>query len=273
MIITKTLKTMFTKPLILIMSAMMSLMPYIMGTLLGNISTSTYGNTITVFTIVFTVIFIGPMATYTYQVCNDDISSDWFVHGLLRNTFKIIPVIFITKLIVPIVSGMGIFGYVYFGAGALFIGAIAITFEAVAKVSIGATDNFTDALDKAVSVTKGIYLKVAAVAFAFAILQTVLVPNYSGATSIDESDVKIYIEELDGYWYADELSDELIKQIGVDIENEIAELKSETMQQNLWYGLLQTISNAFILIFCAHHFVENKQITDAAMKRLNVDYT
>lgn len=273
MIVTKTFKTMFTKPLILIMSAMMSLVPYIMGTLLGSIPAGTYGNIITGFTILFTISFIGPMATYTYQVCNDSINSDWFVRGILKNTFKILPVILVTRLIVPVVSGMGILGYVYFGTGALFIGAIAITFEAVAKISIGATESFTDALDKAVSVTKGIYLKVAAVAFAFAVLQTLLVPGYTGEMNIDKGDMQVYVEGLNGYLPADELSDDFIENLGLDIEKEITELENKMKRQNLWYGLLQTISNAFILIFCAHHFVEDKLINDAAQKRLNGDYT
>ncbi|MBN2878613.1 MAG: hypothetical protein JXN65_03190 [Clostridia bacterium] len=236
MILYKTVKTLFTKPLILLMALLIYMLPLVLGALPEGgarklmIETDTYQIIMLVVSIIMILIFIGPLAGYVYRVCNEQGSRGFFLNDIMKNTLSILIVLIITRAVTAIISGIGIFGAIYIGPQVLFIGTIAITFEAVAQVSIASGTNFTDAVDNAVSVTKTIYIQVTAISFLFNIMEFVLF-----------SDVDVY-------------------HLG----------SSSFLIYNLLYGIFKAFTSAFVLVYCAHHFVEDKRLTDEAMERLKM---
>ncbi len=238
MILEKTIKTLFTKPAIILMTAAMLMLPLVMAALQGGAEyvdnlPDTYDSISVVFSLLFTLIIIGPLAEYTYRVCANESRKGFLSKGIFKNTIKIIIVILAARLIGYFISGTGFIYGMFFGSQitgiVLFAGVAVQTFETVAQVSIAATDSFTDAVDHAVSVTKSIYLRVAVIVLIFGLLEYALFSNV-GLYKMTETEFLLY---------------------------------------NIFYGLFDTFTTAFVLVYCAHHFVEDKMINDAAMSRLN----
>lgn len=269
MIVIKTLKTMFTKPLILLMGLTIGFLPFVFAVALEGVvdENRVYVGVSTFFTIIFTLAFVGPLSVYIYQVCDDNLSSGWFRLGLLEKTFKIVPIILLTKIIVPFTTGMGFAANIFFGAQSTFavlaVIMIATVFEAVSKIAVASTDGYTNALDSAINVTKGIYIKVIVITLILMFVQMALIPQ-------DDTtyEVRAYNENTDSLEYATDY-----EQVSKDIIRGEDNFRRANTLPWLVYGLFKAMSDIFVLTYCAHHFVEDKQITDAAMRRLNRDYT
>lgn len=239
MIIEKTIKTLIAKPLIILMAAVMFALPSVAAVLHGgadyvNNQPEKYNMLYALYSYLFMILLVGIFSEYTYRVCAGKSMKGLLRKGFFKNTFRIIAVILAARLVGMLVSGAGITYSLFFGEHITWLillsGIILQTFEAVVQVSIAATDNFTDAFDHAVSVTKGIYIYVVVISIIFGIAEYLL---FSEA----------------GFYRM---------------------TQAEFLKYNILYGLFNMFTTAFVLVYCAHHFVEDKMINDAAMDRLNV---
>lgn len=260
MMIKKTFATLFKKPLILILMTAMTVFPYFFAVLISNSEEVIYKGSVVFFSLLFTFLLIGFISAYTYDVCSGNEGGGLLVRGI-RNSVKIVPVILIVRLLVRLLTGAGFGATIFYGTQMymfiIFGAAIATTFEAVAKVSIAATDGLTNALDHAISVSKNIYLKIAVISFVFGVIQIILfLPTES-------EPVQYYIAENEEIEYA-----------GDYIETDTRELvntfgyRLSVVSSDFLYALFDAFTRSFILVYCAHHFVEDKRLNDAALERL-----
>lgn len=261
MMMKKTFGTLFKKPLIFLLMTAMCVLPYFMAALIGDGSEEVYGGSVVLFSVLFTVLLIGPTAAYTYDVCSDSIPGDWFARGLFKNTFKIIPIVLVTRLLVRVLTGAGFGATLFYGTQmylfVVFGAIIATTFEAVTKVSISATDDFTGAIDHAISISKNIYLKIALISFVFGIIQIILF-------SVSETEtVQYYVVES-----SDSLQSSNYIEIGVDETVNTFGYRLSVASSDLLFGLFDAFTKSFILVYCAHHFIEDKRLNDQALQRL-----
>ncbi|MEX1378225.1 MAG: hypothetical protein AB1Z23_12245 [Eubacteriales bacterium] len=267
MIIRKTLMTLLTKPWILLLSLVIGMVPYMLAGIFAG-EYMDYTTSAAIIKMIFIILLMGPFVTYTFEACNGDISDNWFSKGLFKNTLKVLIIIIITRLILPWIKAFGlIYGYRIVGAYIFVWDFVIMTFEAVALIAVISTHSFADAIDMATNETKSIFLKVAALAAIFMVLEFALFPWYTEDTT-DISEMEVYVAELDATVELESLSDDTLSEMGIDKSALTADSYLKEAASYVFYGLFDSISNAVILVFCAYNFLETRKIVDDAMARL-----